>query len=91
MAARNAREGVKKIGCDDSDGSSGAESVDVAYTRLLLREVGSNSKVPNESLIGSHTVTVTVTVTHVRCWSLIASCFIGSGSYQPSQTVPPLT
>ena len=48
MAARNAREGVKKIRCDDSDGSSGAESVDVAHTRLLLREVGSNSKVPND-------------------------------------------
>ena len=48
MVARNAREGVKKTRCDDSDDSSGAESVDVAHTRLLLREVGSNSKVPND-------------------------------------------
>ena len=54
MAARNAREGVKKIRCDDSDGSSGAESVDVAHTRLLLREVGSNSKVPNDRQSHSH-------------------------------------
>ena len=48
MVARNACEGVKKTRCDNSYGSSGAESIDVAHSRLLLREVSSDSKVPND-------------------------------------------
>ena len=48
MVTRSACEGVKKTRCDNSYGSSGAESIDVAHSRLLLREVSSNSKVPND-------------------------------------------
>ena len=48
MVARSACEGVKKTRSDDSDGGSGAASVDVANSCLLLRKVGSDSKVPND-------------------------------------------
>lgn len=48
MVARSACEGVKKTRRDNSYGSSGAESVDVAHSRLLLRKVSANSKVPND-------------------------------------------
>jgi hypothetical protein len=48
MVAGSACEGVKKTGSDDSDGGSGAASVDVADSRLLLRKVGPDSKVPND-------------------------------------------
>lgn len=48
MVAGSACEGVKKTRSDDSDSGSGAASVDVADSRLLLRKVGPDSKVPND-------------------------------------------
>ena len=39
---------MKQIRRDDSDGSSGVASVDVGDSRLLLREVGADGKIPKD-------------------------------------------
>ena len=46
MVAGSASECMKQIRRDDSDCSSGVASVEVGDSRLLLREVGADGKVP---------------------------------------------
>ena len=95
MVAGSACEGVKKTRSDDSDGGSGAASVDVADSRLLLRKVGPDSKVPNDRQSGTgdagETSDCLKTVRDRLQCNTQASSFKGHGSYQPSHTTPPLT